>query len=147
MNGAEIETFLRKHCSDLFMGVYSSDQLPKTINPPKLLVCNTDTSDLPGEHWIAIYIGSDGHGEFMDSFGREPGQPFLDFMNKHSKIWLYNDKQLQSVISSYCGNYVLFYCFRRSRGMNLNAIINLFSNDTALNDHLVHKFVCKNKRK
>ena len=27
----------------------------------------------------------------------------------------------------------------------MNAIINLFGNDTALNEYLVHKFVCRNK--
>ena len=27
----------------------------------------------------------------------------------------------------------------------MNVIINLFGNDTALNDYLVHEFVCRNK--
>ena len=81
----------------------------------------------------------------MDSFGREPGEPFLSFMNEQCRFWTYNDRQLQSVISSYCGHYVCYFGYRRCRGMNMNAIINLFGNDTALNDYLVHKFVCRNK--
>ena len=36
-----------------FDGVFSSDRLP---TKPRLLVCNTDPSDMPGEHRIAIYV-------------------------------------------------------------------------------------------
>ena len=145
MNGAQIEHYIRKYCGNLFMGVFPSDQLPKFISRPTLLVCNTDASFLPGQHWIAIAIDNDGRGEFFDSLGREPGEPFYSFLNKHCRFWTFNDRQLQSIISSYCGQYCCFFCVRRSRGMNMNAIINLFRNDTALNDYLFHKFVCRNK--
>ena len=40
-----------------------------------LLVCNTDPSNRPGSHWIAIYV-EDGRGEFFDSFGRRPNATF-----------------------------------------------------------------------
>ena len=129
----------------VFIGVFPSDKLPRFISRPALLVCNTDASHLPGLHWIAIFVDSDGRGEFMDSFGREPGEPFLSFMYDQCRFWTFNDRQLQSVISSYCGHYVCYFGYRRCRGMNMNAIINLFGNDTALNDYLVHKFVCRNK--
>ena len=86
-----------------------------------------------------------GGENLLDSFGRKPAEPFSGFMNTHCRIWTYNDRQLQSVISSYCGHYVCYFGYRRCRGMNMNAIVNLFGNDTALNDYLVHKFVCKNK--
>jgi len=36
-----------------FDGVFSSDSL---LTKPILLVCNTDPSTMPGEHWIAIYV-------------------------------------------------------------------------------------------
>ena len=148
MNGSQIEHYLRRFCGNVFMvfiGVFPSDKLPRFISRPALLVCNTDASHLPGLHWIAIFVDSDGRGEFMDSFGREPGEPFLSFMHEQCRFWTYNDRQLQSVISSYCGHYVCYFGYRRCRGMNMNAIINLFGNDTALNDYLVHKFVCRNK--
>ena len=145
MNGSQIEHYLRRFCGNVFMGVFPSDKLPRFISRPALLVCNTDASHLPGLHWIAIFVDSDGRGEFMDSFGREPGEPFLSFMHEQCRFWTYNDRQLQSVISSYCGHYVCYFGYRRCRGMNMNAIINLFGNDTASNDYLVHKFVCRNK--
>ena len=145
MNGSQIEHYLKRYCGDVFMGVYPSDKLPRFITKPALLVCNTDVSYLPGQHWLAIFIDSNGRGEFFDSFGREPSEPFSSFMNEQCRFWTYNDRQLQSVISSVCGHYVCYFGYRRVRGINMNAIVNLFGYDTALNDYLVHKFVCRNK--
>ena len=38
-----------------FIGVYSRDQLPIIKDYPSCFILNTDTSDKPGEHWLAIY--------------------------------------------------------------------------------------------
>ena len=65
MNSVEIDRFLRPRLRD-FDGVFSIDNLP---DDPRLLVCNTDPSDKPGRHWIAIYVGDDGRGDFFDSLG------------------------------------------------------------------------------
>jgi hypothetical protein len=50
---------------------------------------------------------------------------------------------LQSLVSHVCGHYCIFYCIHRSRNKNINAIINLLTSDTGLNDYLVHNYVCK----
>jgi len=52
MNSDEIDRFLKARVRD-FDGVFSIDNLP---DDPRLLVCNTDHSNKPGRHWIAIYI-------------------------------------------------------------------------------------------
>ena len=106
MNGLQIEHNLRRFRGNVFMGIFPCDKLPRFISRLALLVCNTNASHLPGQHWIAIFVDSDGRGEFMDSFGREPGKPFSSFMHEQCRFWTYNDRQLQSVISSYCGHYV-----------------------------------------
>jgi hypothetical protein len=70
MNTREIERFNRDHvCLASFQGVFSRDTLP---SKPRLLICNTDPSDKPGQHWIAIYVDKNLRGEFFDSFGRHP---------------------------------------------------------------------------
>ena len=63
--------------STSFRGVFSRDTLPSTING--LLVCNTDPHGKPGEHWIAMCINDDGHGEYFDSFERPPTKVFKDY--------------------------------------------------------------------
>ena len=117
--------------------MFSVDNLPED---PRLLVCNTDPSDKPGRHWIAIYI-EDGRGDFFDSFGRRPNVDFERYMNCHCVSWNFNDKQLQSVVSKFCGHYCIYFCILRSRGIDMRRIVRSFSSDTGLNDALVNACV------
>ena len=68
MNAEEIERFLRCRRVPHFDGVFSIDTLP---HRPRLLVCNTDTSDGPGRHWVCICIES-GRGGFFDFLVVDP---------------------------------------------------------------------------
>ena len=141
MNTDEIERFLRCHVTN-FDGVFSIDTLPEN---PHLLVCNTEPSDEAGRHWICIYI-KDDCGEFFDSFGRAPNSVFEQYMNCHCAVWTFNHKQLQSVISKFCGHYCIYFCILRSHGIDMSKIVRSFTNDTGLNDALVHIFVCRRQR-
>jgi hypothetical protein len=125
-----------------FQGVFSSDTLP---TDPRLLVCNTDPSTKPGEHWIAIYVDKNGCGEYFDSFGRHPSNHFVRYMNFNCKRWTFNKRCLQSRISAFCGYYCSLYVVLRCRGLDMIKIVGMFSNDTGYNDWLVHRIVC-NKR-
>jgi len=122
-----------------FDGVYSIDTLPAR---PRLLVCNTDPSHEPGRHWICICV-KNGTGEYFDSFGRPPSKPLERYMNTSCKNWTFNSRQLQSVVSSFCGHYCIYYCLLRNRGITMNEIVASFSNDTGFNDSMVHAFVCR----
>ena len=139
MNTKEIDELLKATCKQDFQGVFSTDTLP---SQPKLFVCNTDPSTKPGEHWIAIYVSKDGRGEYFDSFGRKPEKHFIGYLNEHCRNWIYNKRQLQSIISSFCGYYCCLYCMYRCGGFDLNRVVNLFTTDTAFNDSIVHAFVC-----
>jgi len=57
-------------------GVFSIDTL---LEDPHLLVCNTDPSDKPGRHWIAIYI-KDGRGDFLTRL-------WVDLISILNDIW------------------------------------------------------------
>ena len=143
MNATQIERVLSS-CKPLFRGVYSCDNLPR--DGRGLMVVNTDPSDRPGEHWIAIYIDAGGQrGEYFDSLGREPYATFRDYMNRHCEYWTFNDKRLQSIASRFCGHYCIYYCKLRCRNIDMRRIVSRFSNDTGFNDVLVHGFVCSNK--
>ena len=139
MNSDEIDRFLKARLKD-FDGVFSVDTLP---DDPRLLVCNTDPSDKPGRHWIAIYVDENGRGELFDSFGRRPNVDFEHYMNRHCSSWNFNDRQLQSVVSKFCGHYCIYFCILRSSDVDMCKIVRSFSSDTSLNDTLVHAFVCR----
>jgi len=141
MNTDEIVRFLKAHidCLRFFQGVYSVDTLP---DRPSLLVCNTDKSTKPGQHWIAIHVDDGGRGEYFDSFGRRPTKQFEAYMNKHCAVWTFNKKQLQSIISSLCGYYCCLYCMLRCRRVEMTRIVAMFTSDTGFNDTIAHSFVC-----
>ena len=145
MNTSQIDTILRKKCGRLFLGVFAKDRMPNKLpaRRPLLLVCNTDPHYQPGEHWIVLYIGANSRGEYFDSYGRPPEKTFKSYLNKFCVDWNYGEAQIQSVLSSFCAHYCVFYCLYKSLHYSLKDILNCFSNDTTLNDWLVHKFVCE----
>jgi hypothetical protein len=140
MNTVDIDTLLNADsiCRRIFQGVFSYHTLP---SKPRLLVCNTNPSTKPGRHWVAIYVSEHGCGEYFGSFEQPPEKHFEDYMNEHCRKWVFNQKQLHSVMSSFCGYYCCMYCLFRCRGVDLNGVVNVFTNDTAFNDSLAHSFV------
>jgi len=100
MDSRQINRLDRWHVR-AFDCVYNIDNLPQHPGL-KLLVANTDTSDGPGQHWIAISIDKHGNGQFFDSFGQPPTGTFRHYLNKHCRTWTYNKIQLQSAPSELC---------------------------------------------
>ena len=143
MNTLQLERILKRTCKNDFCGVFARDQLPDLTTFPAFIIANTDESARPGTHWIATYV-SPNQGEYFDSYGQDVHQDFVDYMNTYCTRWTRNEKQLQSVISSFCGYYYLFYIYMRHRNaLNINEICNIFTRDTSLNDAIVHKFFCR----
>src|SRR5580698_7626499 len=131
MNTTAIEKALKKRCGRKFFGVYAIDRLPPDLpqRRPLMMICNTDPHDKKGEHF--------------DSFGRLPEHIISSYLNKNCSVWTYNERQLQSVVSYFCGQYCIFYCLYRSVGYDLDNILKCFGRDTGLNDWFVHDFICR----
>lgn len=142
MNTGEIEKAL-EHCRPAFVGVYSRDTLPKTGSG--LMVVNTDPKDRPGTYWIVLKM-DDECGEYFDPLGRKPDAIFSNYLDRRCKRWIWNERQLQSVASRFCGHYCVYYCMLSCRGIDLIGIVNNFTDDTGFNDVLVHGFVCRNRK-
>ena len=144
MNTAKIRDLLKKRCGPAFLGVYAIDRLPRPLPPrrPLLLVCNTDTHDKPGEHWIVLFV--DMKGEIFDSLGEQPKRIFKLYMDTYCNSYTVNERQLQSLTSYFCGHYCVYYCLMKCLNYSMHDIVTAFSHDTGLNDMIVHKFVCDN---
>lgn len=108
-----------------------------------MLVCNTDPHKKPGMHWVAFYFARDGTAEYFDSFGAPPNTypTFHKFLIKNCSRWSMNTKQLQSVVSHFCGNYVVMFCLFKYLNYSMNSIVDCFTNDTGLNDSIARDFV------
>jgi len=139
MNTEEIERVLRRLCVGDFDGIFSADNLREN---PRLLVVNTDSANRPGRHWVCMCV-DEGYGEYFDSFGRPPTANFERYLHRHCSSWTFNSRQLQSVISRFCGYYCVYYCMLRSRDIDMPKIVRCFTADTALKNVVVHGFVCR----
>ena len=143
MDSTIINTVLKRNCP-IYGGIYASNNLPdiSTARRPLVIVVNTDPSNRPGRHWICMYF-NEGRCEYFDSFGLRPTRSFERYMYDNCISWTFNRNQIQSIISRFCGHYCVWYCIMKSRDVTLNELLSAMSNDTGLNDYLVHRFVCK----
>ena len=146
MNTFEIKHALEQDpiARKMFCGVFPSNKIPQTLEKyPCGFVANTDPSSKPGTHWVAFYFPSEGEGEFFDSYGHSPDYyiEFKNFLKKHSHEWNYNKRKLQGNWSDVCGQYSIFYLSHRARGVSMKKIVQMFSNDSELNDKKVFRFV------
>ena len=148
MNGNELECAIRSNsCIQMQVkGVFARNNLPTgKIHYPSAYIVNNHTSDLPGEHWMAIVLESKSHGVFFDSFGKPPefyGEELKHFLNCYVKQYECFNVQVQPKSSSHCGLFVLTFlmlnlCFKYS----LNSIVNIFDSNVYANDHFVFNFV------
>lgn len=100
-----------------FCGIYSVDNLPLRIYKSSLpagYILNTDTANLPGKHWIAVTILTNGRGEVFDSFGLQPPQRLQLWLNKHClRGWRVNSAHIQDPFSTHCGAYCLYFLYSR----------------------------------
>jgi hypothetical protein len=67
MNSLQIMNILKNDpfTKTVFTDVLPSDRLPREIrNGLRRYILNTDSSDMPGSHWVAMYLTEDGKGEF-----------------------------------------------------------------------------------
>ena len=127
--------------------VFFFDLLPEKVSRyPSAFIANVDPSSKPGSHWVAFYFTKDQKGEFFDSYGQAPGGysgNFNTFLELNSKEWSSNQKQLQGLNSSVCGQYCIYYVVKRRRGNNLNSIVQPFVKNKQINDAFVDEFVTK----
>ena len=129
-----------------FLGVYPSDKLPKSIQPPVGLIANTDPQSKPGKHWVAFFIDHDRNGEYFDSYGQQPVvKSFQTFLNKNTSEFLCNNQRIQGPLSSVCGQYCIFYIIHRVKDIAMQKIVNVFdSQDLVDNDNTVTEFINEN---
>jgi len=123
MNSIQINKILKRHLRQYFRGVHASDAIPSVSEPyPYALVVNTDKAGEPGKHWQAVWILSDIHAEFFDSFGNDPKGHIKMFIQKFKKVE--NNKiKLQKNFEISCGPYVIYFLINRFIGHSLKRIV------------------------
>ena len=142
MNTLQIERLLRNE--KIFKKVCAFDQLEKPVFPSAYVI-NSDPSNEPGEHWIAVYFDKRGRGEYFDSYGLAPAFVGLEFyMDAYSLAgWIYNRKTLQALFSNVCGHYCVYYILFRCRGVPMHTIVSDFTSNLTGNNSSISRFICE----
>ena len=142
MNTLQIERLLQNE--KLFKKVYALDQLENPVFPSAYVI-NSDPSNEPGEHWIAVYFDKHGQGEYFDSYGLAPAFVDLEsYMDTYSLPgWIYNRKTFQALFSNVCGHYCVYYILFRCFGVPLHVIVSDFTSNLTENDRSISRFFRK----
>jgi len=133
-----------------FLGVFPSDKLPSySITQsfaPCCYVANVDPTGKQGSHWVGFYHSCANRLDFFDSYGRDPKEFGFHF---HKLIQVQSNKsELQSLFSSFCGQYCIYFLFHRSLGLSMHNIISRFSHLSKSNsDLIVYSFINRSMQK
>ena len=94
-----------------FLGVYPLDKIPYIYEGG--LVVNTQTSTLPGEHWIAIF-NSPNVIKVFDPFGFYYPSIVVNRVNAMGKQVEYNKTRYQDPLSMNCGQHCLLWLYTQT---------------------------------
>ena len=126
--------------------VVARNQLPKSPmqHRPFGFIINTDTSSMPGQHWVASYLPErfDQTAEYFDSFGLPPqSQDIISFFSLNSNSADYSKASLQSETTSTCGYWSIYYLRERMRNKSLPIIIENAQRFCYSPDCTVYKYI------
>ena len=124
-----------------FYGVYPIDELPAFIpHLPIIIIINTHTHNLEGEHWKTIFIDRDKCGEVFDSLALPMSYILIQWMNRFTRKWKRNRQSFQHRLSATCGAYALYFTLRRLNVPSLEYFTNSFSDSTVVNERKIRDF-------
>lgn len=122
LDNLQLEKILRsdKCTRDRFIGVFSIDTIPSKVKYPSCFIFNTDKSNNPGEHWIAVDFDNNGLCSFFDPLGFSP--EFYQIQTKIqslSKQVQFNKTRVQPFYSRKCGYYCFLFLLFKCRRINV----------------------------
>lgn len=127
-----------------FNGVYPLDYLTDIKVKYGGYIINTDPSNQPGEHWVAVYFDVNLQGEYFDSYGLPPlHSEIINFLKRKSDVFTFNQECLQSVSSNSCGYFCYLYLSFKLNGLSMNDYVDFFTNKPKVNELLLNYYKIK----
>jgi hypothetical protein len=117
MQGSEFQHYFEKfpELQKHFIGVFSIDTLPKTLKQRTFCICNTDTKNGIGKHWLCFVKTDKSSVECFDSLGisSEKKKLLSNFCHFNAKYVTFNETQFQRNDSSTCGLFCVYFLLER----------------------------------
>ena len=121
-----------------FNGVYSRDNLPKTIKKGAYVI-NLDEYENMSMHWVSLFV-KPKYTVYFDSFGREHiPKEISKFINNDIKI------NMQAYDSIMCGCFCIKFINYMLKGKTLLDYTNLFSPNNFKKNGQIIKRIFKNE--
>lgn len=149
---SDLNALARHHptLAPYFEATLPCDKLPppETLTFPCAFIMNTDTSDLPGRHWLGFWLPKKNTCEVMDSFSLdldvyETTEPLQHWLAQFKYV-THNGQSLQSIADQSCGDYALMYLVMCSQEKTLAHFLKLFTkHDYVSNDKKVGRWLTK----
>ena len=127
MNTTQINRMGKTLFGYRYLGTFALDKVPlHFIQDAKLqhMIINTHTSNLPGQHWIAVTVCDNNKAYIFDSFGVPPPTLLINQLKQRGiqKIY-YSKHQIQPLNTIICGQLALQHLFNvdvsgRTRGLS-----------------------------
>ncbi len=129
-----------------FIGWFMRDNLPRYSSGS--MIINTDKQSGQGIHWIGLYDSPDSETiEYFDPFGMVPIPEVEKYMRESGKVILYNNRQLQDILSELCGWYCMYYILERTNGRSpYDVIMDFTQKPSETNESMIDKFGTNVKR-
>lgn len=144
LQGSELETFITKNADAptraIFLGVFAVNTLPiqhlssSSSNLPALLIVNSDTANLAGQHWRAIYIDTERHGEIFDSLALAVSPILEAWINRQTINWITSDTAIQHPRIPSCGAFALHFVIHRLAMGNLKTYLDTYFPSSSSSD-------------
>ena len=136
MYASEIDRMLKDNdkTRPIYRGIYAMNQLSKkTVKDYGVYVINLTHLPKMTGHWVNIYVSpeNDNH-EYFDPYGVSPPLELIQRINISFPV--FNNKTIQSPLSTICGNYSLLFTYFKSLNYSLFDIKKKFGKDLLLND-------------
>jgi hypothetical protein len=149
MQGHEIIQYFTKlrHLNKHFLGIFSINTIPKRIKINSFFICNTDTSNGVGKHWLCFAKLSSNCIECFDSLGinEEKKQLLIDYCDfKNISKILFNETQFQDKSSNTCGFFAIYFAIQRFHNLDLDfhdLLEEIFDIKTEKNELIVKQFL------
>ena len=116
LDTGQLNSVLSRALGSAFGGTYPRDLIPHRLRPyERAVVINTDKHDQPGTHWVCVYVVPPVV-EYFDSYGFRHFLPeILDFIERHQSTPVWNPFDYQSLNTTVCGQYCVYYLLQRHK--------------------------------
>ena len=95
-----------------FIGVFPLNKLPSSLTcypKPFNFIVNTDTSNLPGRHWIAVSWSQHGIVRAFDPLGMFYPPVLSEYLARRAKHVIFNRITYQDPSQRTCGQHCLLW--------------------------------------